>query len=105
MDVEDQARVWADAPTSDNKRALAAPMILRLIAAMRSDERTDLAKDQIRKAIRAMWRNDQPGASEHIRTALVDMAHKPVDIEWDDLAEEARKLEQRHPNDDPHGAD
>ncbi len=101
LKLDADARIWANAPSSHNKLLLGPTLILRMIDAMKADLRQDLAKDQIDKAIKALWREDLEAASLHVELALKGVAHIPVDITWGELEEAARKLHRAHPMDDP----
>lgn len=97
LKLEADVANWASEPPHQNKRASGATLILRMIDVLKGDLRQDLAKDQIDKAIKALWREDLEAARLHVELALKGVAHIPVDITWGELEEAARKLHLARP--------
>jgi hypothetical protein len=81
------------------RRAHAPALLENMIDVLSKAPRQDFAKDQILRAIKAIWRNDTGSAGLHLTLAMRDVPHAPVDISWNDLRDRVAKLRRGYAED------
>lgn len=92
LELRDSVTAWIRCPPSVEKRNAAPDLLIRMIDFFSNEDRQDLAKQQISNAIRALQRGDETGAGVHMQSALLQVPHAPVDLEWNVIRAEAEKL-------------